>query len=88
MTYMKKVSDAKNNPGAGPGYGWFKIAEAGLVSSSKTISTNYLTFKLISLDRWAVDDLISAGGIQTARIPQCIANGDYLLRFEVLALHR
>jgi hypothetical protein len=37
--------------------------------------------------RWAVDDLISAGGVQKARIPTCIANGDYLLRFELLALH-
>jgi hypothetical protein len=37
--------------------------------------------------RWAVDDLISAGGIQKARIPMCIVNGDYLLRFELLALH-
>jgi hypothetical protein len=37
--------------------------------------------------RWAVDDLIAAGGIQKATIPKCIANGDYLLRFELLALH-
>jgi hypothetical protein len=37
--------------------------------------------------RWAVDDLIAAGGIQKARIPTCIADGDYLLRFELLALH-
>lgn len=37
--------------------------------------------------RWAVDDLIAAGGVQRARIPQCIANGDYLVRFELLALH-
>ncbi|KAF1358642.1 hypothetical protein EJ07DRAFT_122808 [Lizonia empirigonia] len=37
--------------------------------------------------RWAVDDLISAGGIQNATIPKCIANGEYLIRFELLALH-
>jgi hypothetical protein len=70
MVYMKKVDNALNNPGAGPGNGWFKIAHAGYQSS-----------------RWAVDDLIFTGGIQKARIPTCIVNGDYLLRFELLALH-
>jgi len=71
MAYMKKVSDSSQNPSAGPGDGWFKIAQAGLISSTT----------------WAVDQLISAGGIQSVTIPSCIANGDYLLRFEVLALH-
>ena len=70
MVYMKKVDNALNNPSAGPGNGWFKIAHAGYQNG-----------------RWAVDDLISTGGIQKARIPQCIANGEYLLRFELLALH-
>ena len=30
---------------------------------------------------------IAAGGIQKATIPTCIENGDYLLRFEIIALH-
>lgn len=30
---------------------------------------------------------IAAGGIQSVQIPSCIANGDYLLRFEIIALH-
>jgi hypothetical protein len=30
---------------------------------------------------------IASGGIHKARIPTCIENGDYLLRFEILALH-
>ena len=71
LAYMKKVSDATQNPSAGPGDGWFKIAEAGLVSSSQ----------------WAVDALIEAGGVQTVTIPSCIEDGDYLLRFELIALH-
>lgn len=29
MAYLKKVDDATNNPGAGPGDGWFKISEVG-----------------------------------------------------------
>lgn len=39
------------------------------------------------LERWAVEDLIAAGGIQRVTIPHCIENGDYLLRFELIALH-
>ena len=71
MAYMKKVSDATQNPSAGPGDGWFKISDAGLISSTE----------------WAVDDLIAAGGIQNTTIPSCIENGDYLLRFELIVLH-
>ena len=71
MAYMKKVDDATQNPSAGPGDGWFKIAEAGLISPTQ----------------WAVDALIESGGVQTVTIPSCIEDGDYLLRFELLALH-
>ncbi|KAK3635431.1 hypothetical protein LTR56_014715 [Elasticomyces elasticus] len=71
MAYMKKVSDATQNPSAGPGDGWFKISEAGLMSSTE----------------WGVDALISAGGVQNVTIPECIEDGQYLLRFEVIALH-
>lgn len=35
ITWMKKVPDATQNPSAGPGDGWFKIAESGLVSPSE-----------------------------------------------------
>ncbi|KAK7189328.1 endoglucanase II [Paraphaeosphaeria sporulosa] len=69
MAYLKKVSDAKSD--AGPGSGWFKIAEDGLDSSGK----------------WGVDRLIANGGVQTITIPQCIAPGQYLLRGELIALH-
>jgi len=71
MAYLKKVNDATQNPAAGPGDGWFKISEAGLISSTE----------------WAVDALISAGGIQSVPIPSCIEDGNYLLRFEIIALH-
>ncbi|KAK4909040.1 hypothetical protein LTR49_022139 [Elasticomyces elasticus] len=71
MAYMKKVADATQNPSAGPGDGWFKISEAGLISSTE----------------WAMDALINAGGVQTVTIPSCIEDGNYLLRFELIALH-
>ncbi|KAJ3030600.1 hypothetical protein HK097_005608, partial [Rhizophlyctis rosea] len=37
--------------------------------------------------KWAVENLISAGGVQSVQIPSCIAPGDYLLRGELIALH-
>jgi cellulase len=71
FVYMKKVSDSlSGNPSAGPGGGWFKIAQDSY-----------------SNGQWAVDRLINAGGIQSFTIPKCIANGDYLVRLELLALH-
>ncbi|KAK2766714.1 hypothetical protein FQN54_006028 [Arachnomyces sp. PD_36] len=36
---------------------------------------------------WGVDELIEAGGLQTVQIPECIEDGEYLLRFELIALH-
>ncbi|PGH10995.1 hypothetical protein AJ79_05146 [Helicocarpus griseus UAMH5409] len=68
--YLKKVNDATQNPGAGPGDGWFKISEIAYQNR-----------------KWGVDDLIEKGGLHQVRIPQCIEDGEYLLRFEVLALH-
>ncbi|KAH6845797.1 glycoside hydrolase [Chaetomium sp. MPI-CAGE-AT-0009] len=70
MAYLKKVDDATNNPGAGPGDGWFKISEVGYENKV-----------------WGVDKLIADEGIQTVTIPECIEDGDYLLRFELIALH-
>lgn len=71
LAYMKKVDDATESPSNAAGDGWFKVAEAGLISSNE----------------WAVDALIEAGGVQTVTIPSCIEDGDYLLRFEIIALH-
>ncbi|KAJ3039962.1 hypothetical protein HDV00_011628 [Rhizophlyctis rosea] len=41
----------------------------------------------LSGGRWAVDKLISNGGLYTVTIPSCLAPGDYLLRGELIALH-
>ncbi|KAH8669682.1 glycoside hydrolase family 61 protein [Tricladium varicosporioides] len=56
----------------GIGGGWFKIQHAGLDPTQQT---------------WAVSDLIAAGGLQQIKIPSCLANGQYLLRAELIALH-
>jgi len=56
----------------GYGSGWFKIEQAGLNVASQD---------------WATTDLIANAGIQSITIPSCIANGQYLLRAELIALH-
>lgn len=57
---------------SGVGGGWFKITESGYNEAT---------------GKWAVDDLIAAGGYQDVKIPTCIPNGQYLLRLELIALH-
>lgn len=57
---------------SGIGGGWFKVSADGYDTSSGT---------------WAVTKLIAAGGTQSIKIPSCIANGQYLLRGEIIALH-
>ncbi|PQE06073.1 hypothetical protein CJF30_00005015 [Rutstroemia sp. NJR-2017a BBW] len=73
IAYMKKVSDATTAVGAGSG--WFKISQSGLNTANA-----------IAQD-WAVTDLIANKGYQSITIPSCIANGQYLLRAEIIALH-
>ena len=51
---------------------WFKVAEDNLDTTSAT---------------WGVDNLISGGGWHYFTMPSCIADGQYLLRIELLALH-
>ncbi|KAI0537069.1 lytic polysaccharide monooxygenase [Xylaria digitata] len=51
---------------------WFKIYDDNFNPSTKT---------------WGVDNMIAANGWVKFKLPTCIANGDYLLRVEILALH-
>ncbi|KAG7287037.1 hypothetical protein NEMBOFW57_006537 [Staphylotrichum longicolle] len=82
--WMKKVSDATQNPSAGPGGGWFKIAEEGLNNGRWGVDTVIDAYPECLTEHYLQ---IASGGIQKATIPACIENGDYLLRFEMLALH-
>lgn len=52
--------------------GWFKIFEDTFDPSTK---------------KWGVDNMIAANGWVKFKLPTCIADGDYLLRVEALALH-
>ena len=41
----------------------------------------------LSGGKWGVDTMIQNGGLWSAKIPECVAPGNYLLRIELLALH-
>lgn len=55
---------------------WTKIAEMGVEGKSNTEGT------------WATDVMRANGGINSARIPESIAPGNYVIRNEIIALHR
>ncbi|KAK8061897.1 hypothetical protein PG994_008263 [Apiospora phragmitis] len=54
---------------------FFKIDEAGLVDGSSQPG------------KWASDDLIAAGNKWTVTVPADLAEGEYVLRHEIIALH-
>ncbi|KEY71229.1 hypothetical protein S7711_02336 [Stachybotrys chartarum IBT 7711] len=56
---------------------WTKIAEAGIISGPAN-TQGY----------WATDDMRANGGINSATIPSSIAPGNYVIRNEIIALHR
>lgn len=57
---------------SGVGAGWFKIMEHGYSSSTGV---------------WGTDTVINNAGKQVITIPECIEDGQYLLRAEMIALH-
>lgn len=56
----------------GSGNVWVKLAEEGYDASTKL---------------WAVDNLITNKGIHSFTLPSTLADGDYLIRGEIIALH-
>lgn len=56
---------------------WTKIAEEGIVSGTANVN-----------GVWATDKLRENGGVVSARIPANIAPGKYVIRNEIIALHR
>jgi hypothetical protein len=85
MAYLKKVTDAKSDNGVGNGWSVCPppCLSAGLNSSCrfKIQSTGYAG------GTWGTDIVIKNAGKQVIRIPDCIENGQYLLRAEMIALH-
>lgn len=54
---------------------WFKIDEAGLLSG--TVATG----------NWGSGQMIAQNNSWTSTVPTCIPAGNYLIRFETIALH-
>ncbi|KAG8884629.1 hypothetical protein FRB97_003685 [Tulasnella sp. 331] len=71
QVYLAKVDNALT--AVGSSQSWFKIAEMGMPSSDP--------------DYWGTEVLNDNCGHYTVTIPKDIANGNYLLRAEVIALH-
>jgi len=56
-----------------PEQGWFKIFHDGFTAED---------------GKWAIDRMNANEGLVTVKIPECLPDGDYLLRGEVIALHQ
>ncbi|KAK6835126.1 glycosylhydrolase family 61-5 [Apiospora arundinis] len=75
QVYMSKVGDASTADGSA---GWFKIfADTWAKGSGGSGDDDY----------WGTKDINTCCGRMDVKIPKDIANGDYLLRAEALALH-
>lgn len=55
---------------------WTKISEKGVTGPANEKGT------------WATDEMRANGGVATATIPSSIAAGNYIIRHEIIALHR
>lgn len=74
-----------------------ELALAGILSTvrcSRTESRLMSEFFRFNIQReglegttWATDKIIKGQGKQVIRIPECIEDGQYLLRAEMIALH-
>ncbi|KAG8944249.1 Esterase/lipase/thioesterase [Tulasnella sp. 408] len=74
ITYMAKVPSGQSVTSWSPGTSavWFKVAEAGLDTSTNT---------------WAAIKLIADGNKYSFTIPSTLAPGQYIIRHEIIALH-
>ncbi|KAG8982215.1 hypothetical protein FRB90_006956, partial [Tulasnella sp. 427] len=74
ITYMANCKGSCDTANANS-LDWFKIDEAGLLSG--TVATG----------KWAAGKMIDQNNTWTSTVPSCIPSGNYLIRFETIALH-
>ncbi|KAG8953216.1 hypothetical protein FRC04_002626 [Tulasnella sp. 424] len=74
LTYMANCNGNCDNANAAT-LDWFKIDESGLLSGTVGSGT------------WGSGEMIANNNSWTSTIPSCIPAGNYLLRFETIALH-
>ena len=73
--YLTKVPDSASADGS---TGWFKIFEDGWAKKGSGVGDD---------DFWGTRDLNACCGKMDVKVPGDIADGDYLLRAEAIALH-
>ncbi|QRV88199.1 glycoside hydrolase family 61 protein [Ceratobasidium sp. AG-Ba] len=74
ITYMAKVPAGKTAANVDPAtLNFFKIQQTGQKSTGSS--------------KWVLEDLMKVGAKYTVKVPKAIANGDYIMRHEIIALH-
>ncbi|KAK2808479.1 hypothetical protein FQN50_004687 [Emmonsiellopsis sp. PD_5] len=73
----------------GPVMAWLKKVEDATQNPAVGPGDGWFKISEVAYEnkQWGVDKLIADEGFQTVTIPECIEDGQYLLRFEVIALH-
>ncbi len=88
MAYMKKVADATKDSGVGAGW---SVSAVFVVIQSLVTNATHIRFKIMEQGYnngvWGTDTVIKNAGKQIITIPECIEDGQYLLRAEMIALH-
>ena len=75
LTYMASCEGTTCDKYDASGAKWFKIDEAGLLSG--TIGDGY----------WGAGKMIDQNSSWTTTVPASVPSGNYLIRFETIALH-
>lgn len=74
ITYMAKVPAGKTAANVDPAtLSFFKIQQTGQKSKGSS--------------KWFLEDLMKLGTKYTVKVPKALANGDYIMRHEIIALH-
>lgn len=74
LTYMANCNGSCDSANA-KDLDWFKIDESGLISGTVASGT------------WGSGQMIANNNTWTSTVPSCIPAGNYLIRFETIALH-
>ena len=75
MTYMAACEGTTCDKYNSTDAGWFKIDQAGLISGTVYSGT------------WGSGQMIANNNSWTTTIPASVPSGNYLIRFETIALH-
>ncbi|KAF5324110.1 hypothetical protein D9619_011383 [Psilocybe cf. subviscida] len=75
LTYLAQCSGSSCDSANAKSLKWFKIDQAGLLSGT------------VANGQWAAGKMIAQNNSWTTTIPSSVPSGNYLIRFETIALH-